>query len=87
MAIITKESKLSDIVINDPSSITVLNRFNIFLGLGDKTIENICAEKGIDVNFFSTILNTYINEDYFPEEALKSYSVHEIVKYINKTNQ
>lgn len=87
MAIITKESKLSDIVINDPSSITVLNRFNIFLGLGDKTIETICTEKGIDVNFFSTILNTYINEDYFPEEALKSYSVHEIVKYINKTNQ
>lgn len=87
MAIITKESKLSDIVINDPSSITVLNRFNIFLGLGDKTVENICTEKGIDVNFFSTILNTYINEDYFPEEALKSHSVNEIVKYINKTNQ
>ena len=87
MAIITKESKLRNIVINDPSSITVLNRFNIFLGLGDKTVENICAEKNIDVNFFSTILNTYINEDYFPEEEFKTYSINEIITYINKTNQ
>ena len=44
MAIITKDSKLSDIVINEPSAITVLNRFNIFLGLGVKTIEDICRE-------------------------------------------
>lgn len=87
MAIITKDSKLSEIVMNEPSTITVLNRFNIFLGLGDKTIENICVDMDIDVSFFSTILNTYINEDYFPEEALKSYSVTEIIQYINKTNQ
>ena len=87
MAIITKDSKLSDIVINEPSAITVLNRFNIFLGLGVKTIEDICREKNVDVNFFNTILNTYINEDYFPEEAFKSYSINEIITYINKTNQ
>lgn len=87
MAIITKDSKLSDIVINEPSAITVLNRFNIFLGLGVKTIEDICRENNVDVNFFTTILNTYINEDYFPEEAFKSYSINEIITYINKTNQ
>ena len=87
MAIITKDSKLSDIVINEPSAITVLNRFNIFLGLGVKTIEDICKENNVDVNFFTTILNTYINEDYFPEEAFKSYSINEIITYINKTNQ
>ena len=87
MAIITKDSKLSDIVINEPSAITVLNRFTIFLGLGVKTIEDICRENNVDVNFFTTILNTYINEDYFPEEAFKSYSINEIITYINKTNQ
>lgn len=87
MAIITKGSKLCDIVIDEPSSITVLNRFNIFLGVGDKTIEDICLEKDMDVSFFSTILNTYINEDYFPEEALKSYSISKIIEYVNKTNQ
>lgn len=87
MAIITQDSKLCDIVINDPSSITVLNRFNIFLGVGDKTIQDICQEKDLDVNFFSAILNTYIHEDYFPEETLKSYSIGKIIEYINKTNQ
>lgn len=86
MAIITRDTKLSDIVISDPSSITVLNRFEIYLGLGDKTVKDICEEKDMDENFFSTILNTYVNEDYFPEAALKSYSISKIVEYFSKTN-
>ena len=35
MALIDKYSKLSDVILEDPSVITILNRFNIFLGVGD----------------------------------------------------
>lgn len=86
MAIIKNDSKLSDIVLNEPSSISILNRFGIYLGFGDKTVADICAENELDVDFFTTILNTYINEDFFPEEKLKSYSVGKIIEYFNKTN-
>lgn len=85
--IITGETKLCDIVINDPSSITVLNRFDIYLGVGDKTVAEICGEKKLDTVFFITILNTYLNEDYFPEKVLKTFSVNIISKYFNKTNE
>lgn len=80
------DSKLYEAVIKDPSVITVINRFNIFLGLGDNTIKEFCEFNDIDENFFLTILNTYINEDYFPEEILKSFSISKIIGYLEKTN-
>ncbi len=86
MPLINNNTKLCDIVINEPSSITVLNRFNIILGLGDRTIQDICKEKGMNTDFFVTILNVYINENYFPEEIFKAFSLNNIAEYIQKTN-
>ena len=86
MALINHDSKLSEIILHDPSTITVLDRFGIALGVGDATIEQACSQHDIDVNFFVTILNTYINENYFPQQALEQFEVTEIVEYLSKTN-
>lgn len=86
MILITHETKLSDIVTGDPNVITVLNRFGICLGVGDKTVGNICKEKSIEIDFFVTILNTFINDDYFPKHILPSVNVHKIVYYLQQTN-
>lgn len=87
MAIICSDTKLCDIVITEPSCITVLNRFNIFLGLGDKTVNDICAEKDLNLDFFIAILNTYLNEDYMLEDALMSSNINDIIEYFRKTNE
>ena len=87
MALINKEDKLCDVIIIEPTVISVLNRFNIFLGVGDKSVEQICEEKNLDVDFFLTILNTYMNEEYFPEKLLKSFDATLIVGYLTKTNK
>ncbi len=86
MALVNKDTVLADIVISEPSVLTVLNRFDIKLGVGDNTIEDICANKGIDIGLFLTILNTYINDRYFPESILKSISIPKIIEYLKKTN-
>jgi iron-sulfur cluster repair protein YtfE (RIC family) len=86
MSLVNTDTKLCDIVINDPSIVTVLNRFDIALGVGDKTVAKICQEKNLDKDFFTTILNTYINEEYFPEKILSSFSAKKIIDYLNKTN-
>ena len=67
MALINAECKLCDVILNEPSLIPVINRFGIILGVGDKSIRTVCEEKKLDSEFFVTILNTFINEDYFPE--------------------
>lgn len=86
MTLINAETKLCDIITSNPSTITVLNRLGVALGVGDATVASICCEKGLDQEFFTIILNTYINEEYFPENVLTSFRATNIVDYLNKTN-
>ena len=74
MALINAETKLCDVILHEPSVIPVINRFGIILGVGDKSIRTVCEEKNLDCEFFVTILNTFINEDYFPENRLLRYT-------------
>ena len=75
MALINAETKLCDVILHEPSVIPVINRFGIILGVGDKSIRTVCEEK-----------NTFINEDYFPENRLKSFCATQIVNYLTQTN-
>ncbi len=87
MALVTPETKLCDVIIEEPSVITVINRFGIALGVGDKSVRTICRQKDIDTNFFLTILNAYIYESFFPENGFDSFGAQEIIDYLKKTNQ
>lgn len=87
MTLINQDTKLCDIILQEPSTITVLDRFGISLGVGDSRIGDACQELDIDVNFFTTILNTYINENYFPQTALLAFSTSKIIDYLAKTNE
>lgn len=86
MAIVNYDTKLCDILSTDPTIVTVLNRFGILLGVGDKTIYKICQEKKIDKVFFTTMLNTFINDEYFPQDVLCTFSASKIIDYLTKTN-
>lgn len=84
--LINHDTRVCDIVIGEPSTVTVLNRFGIKLGVGDKTVRRVCADHGINPDFLVTILNTFIHKDYFPEKILDGFSASEIVSYLSKTN-
>lgn len=86
MALIFAQTPLYEVIISSPEIIPVINRFGITLGIGDKTIECICTRNRLDTDFFLSILNTYINEDYFPEKALESFHISTLVEYLRKTN-
>lgn len=84
--LIHHDTKLSDIVIAEPTALTVLNRFGIYLGLGDLTVARACSNLNIDKDFMATILNTYLHESYFPERILASFKASTIVNYLGQTN-
>lgn len=86
MAFITPESNLGEIILSTPSLIPVLSRFDIKLGVGDLSIAQIGRiHPTIDTNFLTTIINTYLSEDYFPEHSLKEFQATTIVKYLRET--
>jgi regulator of cell morphogenesis and NO signaling len=86
MEIFTKNHKLFRLIDHNYNLLPVLNRFGIRLGFKDKTIETICREKNINPDFFLSIVNTFHNEEYFPEAELLSFSPLEIIRYLKKTH-
>ena len=87
MPLISPNMSMSEVVKNHLALIPVINRFNIRLGLGDKAVKVVCEEHALDVDFFLTVINTFLNEDYFPEKKLKSFHLSEIIQYLTRTNQ
>lgn len=86
MALVTPDTKLCEVIVDEPSVVPVINRFDIVLGVGDRTIKSICKEKGIDTSFFITILNAFIHESFFLENLTGAFNAGDVVDYLRKTN-
>lgn len=86
MALLTSDTPLSAALEQHPTLIPLVSRFGVRLGLGEKSVAAVCAEHGIDAGFMLALMNTYLFDEYFPEQKLKSFHVSQIVDYLSKTN-
>ncbi len=87
MYLFRNDHKLSEIIFRAPAAITVLNRFGINLGVGTQTVAQACTMHSIQPTFLLAILNTTLNEEYFPENALLSCSPTMLSEYLLKTDR
>lgn len=87
MGIITTQHKVASIIHHSHLLLPVLNRFGIRLGVKEKTIEQVCKEKNLNIDFVLAIINSYHIKDYFPEKELRSFSARTIVSYLRKTHE
>ncbi|MDE6491436.1 MAG: helix-turn-helix transcriptional regulator, partial [Muribaculaceae bacterium] len=87
MAIVQASSRLAVLVADSPEILPVLNRFGIFLGTADRTVAQVCEALNIDRDFLLAILNTFLNEEYFPERTLRSFHASALVKYLTDAHR
>jgi regulator of cell morphogenesis and NO signaling len=85
--IITQENKMADLIHMNYLLISVINRFGIQLGFGDKTVDQVCKEHQIDTPFFLEIVNAFHDKEYFPDKDLQTFSIKLIVEYLLKTHR
>lgn len=85
--LIQKEMKLADVIHHDYNLIPVINRFGIHLGFGDKTIEELCEERTVSIEFFLTILNAFHDRQFFPKKHLQSFPANQLIGYLKKSHQ
>jgi len=83
---ITKDMKMADVIQMNYMLIPVIHRFGINLGFGDKTVEEVCEDSKVDLNFFLQLVNTYHDKDYFPKEELQLIPSKDIVAYLKMTH-
>ncbi len=84
--IITAETKMADLIHLNYYLISVIYRFGINLGFGDNTLEEVCRKNNVNLDFFLEIVNAFLDEEYFPQSNLKSFSIQLIIDYLQKTH-
>jgi regulator of cell morphogenesis and NO signaling len=87
MPLVYPDMIMSEVVEEHPSLIPIINRFDIRLGLGDKSARELCDEHRLDTDFLLTVINTFLNEEYFPEKKLQTFHTSQIIDYLTKTNR
>lgn len=61
-------TKLVDVLTTNYRLLDVFPCFGMGLGFGDRTVKQVCDEKGIPITIFLLVCNVYTFEDYIPDE-------------------
>lgn len=85
MTQITKNTIFSELLIANSHLIPIVNRFGVRLGVGDKTIIAVCKENDVNVYFFITLLQIYIDVDLYTDEYRALYDVSDVIEYLKVT--
>lgn len=86
MIFVQSATRLAKLIEDHTFLIPVVNRFGVKLGLGDKTVSEICVQYNLNEDFFLTIINTFLNEDFFPERKLQNFDLELLTGYLQKTD-
>jgi regulator of cell morphogenesis and NO signaling len=78
--------KMSDLVQSDFELLAVLQRLKIPFGFKDKSVQTVCREEDIDLDFFLNLARWYHERDFFPGETLMRHPVKWLVKYLRSTH-
>lgn len=85
MTLFTPATRLTDAAMRHPQVIPVASRMGVGLGNGVASVDEICRAKGVDTDFFLTIVNTFVNPDYFPKCPESHMGLKATVDYLSKT--
>jgi regulator of cell morphogenesis and NO signaling len=69
-----------------PQLLPLFPRFNLKLGFGEKSVEEVCEDHSVNTDFFLEIAKAYLEELYVPGEGLFLFSLETVVSYITSTH-
>ena len=80
--------KMSDLIQANYALLTVLPRFGIHLGFGDRSVAEVCRAQGVSLELFQMICSIYTFDDYLPAaERFEGIDVEDIVLYLHNSHR
>lgn len=79
--------KMADLIHMDFQLLAFVQRIGIPLGFREKTINEVCEQHKVNVDFFLQLANAFHDVDYFPKEKLLQFNAEWLVKYLRRTHQ
>ena len=80
------DDKMIDLISDNYSMLQGLSAFGIRLGFGDKTVDEVCSEQGVDCHTFLTVVNFLIN-GYAPKGTDERISVATLLAYLRASHR
>jgi regulator of cell morphogenesis and NO signaling len=84
--IVTANMKMAEVIIQNHHLLSIINRFGIQLGFGEKSIEQVCEQNNIPTNFFLEIVNAFNDPDFFPKKNMDKFPLKLIIDYLFKAH-
>lgn len=82
----TADDSMSELISRHYRMLLVMSRFGIGLGFDDKTIGEVCAENGVDMETFLTIVNLLLDADSSSEFPVNNVSIESLVSYLHNSH-
>lgn len=80
-------TKMADVILTDYRTLTLLPRFDIKLGFGEKTLCEVCAKHNINEHFFLLVCNIHTFDQYLPDrEELVDIDINCMLQYLKKSH-
>lgn len=86
--IFTENIKMADLILANSRLLYVLPYFGIGLGVGDKTVRQVCNEAGVSVPLLLLVCNIYTFDGYCPDnDELRQIPVEGIIGYLRNSHR
>jgi len=83
---ITRNMSMCQAVLENHRLLTLFPRFNISLGFGEMSVEEVCFHFNVNADFFLEIANAYLEENYIPQEDLSLFTLDNLIRYLTRTH-
>ena len=83
---ITLKTQIANLIFQNYHILPILNRFGIYAGEGNKTVEQICREKDINPDLFIIITNLFIDNLLPDNNKLNSIKISDLLKYLRSSH-
>lgn len=78
-----RNDRMRDIINDNSLLLTVINRFSISLGFGDKSVAAVCDENDVDVDTFLAVINLISGKEW----SRYKISLQPLIGYLRKSHQ
>ncbi len=86
--LLSKETKLAELIAGDRRLLQLLPRFGIALGFGDRSVEEICRMNNVSADLFLILCEIYTDNNFRPDHnTLKHVDMSGLLPYLKASHQ
>lgn len=78
--------KMSDLICGNYALLQVMSRFDLALGFGDRTVQEVCHANGVDCCTFLAVVNFMAEENDRMADEVQDLSIHALMHYLKQAH-